>query len=83
MQCESLVEKDGLSALMQLLYENNGPILENALWGLGNIAGDCCNCRNTVIMKGGVECVIRIITQSEFINVKQLGIWVLSNLALG
>jgi hypothetical protein len=82
-QCEVLLAKDGLTAIFQLLYENSGPVLEQALWGLGNIAGDCSNCRNTVISKGGIECVVRIITNSDSPTMTEIGIWVLSNLSSG
>jgi importin subunit alpha-6/7 len=68
---------------MQLLYENGGAILEQALWGLGNIAGDCANCRNMVIKKGGVECVIRIVKQADRQLIVELGAWVLTNLCGG
>lgn len=78
-----MVIKDGLDAFMQLLYEGTGAVLEQALWGLGNIAGDCANCRNVVTMKGGFECVIRIVVQSDRRMVRELGAWVLSNLCGG
>lgn len=58
-------------------------MLEQALWGLGNIAGDCDFCRDTVIMKGGVECVVRIVDNAINQAVVSLGCWVLSNLCRG
>ena len=44
-----------------MLYENVGEVLEQTLWGLGNVSGDSGKCRDGVIMKGGVEAVLRII----------------------
>lgn len=82
-QCEFIVSKNGVEALLQLLYENSGCILEQAMWGLGNIAGDCTFCRDTVIMKGGVECITRLVEQSSIPREVQLGCWVLSNLCRG
>ena len=53
-QCEAVLVKDGLDAIFQLLYESGGEVLEQALMAVGNIAADCNQCRDTVIMKGGV-----------------------------
>jgi hypothetical protein len=50
----TIVEKQGIDAFMHLLYENSPNVIEQALWGLGNIAGDCPKCRDQVILKGGV-----------------------------
>lgn len=68
---------------MTLLYENNPPLILQALWALGNIAGDCYKCRDKVILKGGVDCVIRIISNYPTPDVAKIGIWVLSNLSRG
>ena len=57
--------KDGLDSIFQLLYESTGPILEQAIMAVGNIAADCSTCRGTVIMKGGIECLSRIVTCNE------------------
>lgn len=82
-QCEAIVSKQGIDPLLQLLYDSHGPILEQALWGLGNIAGDCPDCRDCVIMKGGVECVGRVVENSKQAGEVGLGCWVLSNLCRG
>lgn len=60
-QCECLVEKNVVDLFLKLVYADILHISEQALWGLGNVAGDCCAFRDLVISKGAVDCFIRII----------------------
>lgn len=45
-QCESLVEKGCIDVLLHLLYLDRPYLNEQALWGIGNIAGDCSKFRD-------------------------------------
>lgn len=50
---------------------------------LGNVSADCSQCRDMVIMKGGVECVTRIITVNDDSALVEIGCWVLCSLCRG
>jgi len=39
---------------MSVIKENKPHIVEQALWGLGNIAGDSTKFRDTILNNGGV-----------------------------
>lgn len=47
--CQSIIDKNGLEVILKLVHENNPGINEQAVWGLGNIAGDCPKFRDLVI----------------------------------
>jgi len=45
-QCASLVEKGVIPIIVQLLDSNFVTMLEQAIWCVGNIAGDCVSYRD-------------------------------------
>ena len=45
-QTASLVEKGVIPILASQLKSNNVTLVEQAIWGVGNIAGDCANFRD-------------------------------------
>jgi hypothetical protein len=47
--CQSIIDKNGLEVFLKLVYENKPGVNEQAVWGLGNIAGDCPKFRDLVI----------------------------------
>jgi hypothetical protein len=44
-----LIEKGTISVLVELLKSNHVEVVEQAIWGLGNIAGDSHKVRDMVI----------------------------------
>ena len=82
-QCESIVEKGCIPALIKLLYSSRPFVTEQALWGIGNIAGDCSKFRDQLLSEGGHECVIRIAENSKKVAVIRQAMWALSNLCRG
>jgi hypothetical protein len=46
LQCQSIIDKGGIEVLLRILYENRAQLSRQALWGLGNIAGDCAKFRD-------------------------------------
>lgn len=56
---------------------------EQALWCIGNIAGDTSKFRDIVIDCGAITPIIEIINTAKSFNVIKNGAWVLSNLCRG
>lgn len=54
--CCSIVEKDGVEAIIKIINENKHHlIVKQGLWALGNIAADTdVSFRTRIIFKGGV-----------------------------
>ena len=48
-QCESIIAKGGLKVFVRLLSDNKLGVVEQAIWGIGNIAGDCSKFRDLLI----------------------------------
>lgn len=54
-QCQSVVDKGGIPLFVKLLLSNCVGIVEQAIWALGNIAGDCALHRDTIIKLNGIS----------------------------
>ena len=53
-QCGVLVDFGGVEVLIQLLQSRCLEVLEQAAWGLGNVACDAKKCRDRVVANGGI-----------------------------
>ena len=51
-QTASLVEKGVIPILVQLLQSTHVTLIEQAIWGVGNIAGDCASFRDKLLDAG-------------------------------
>lgn len=78
-----MINKQGLDGILQLLLQPNIVIIEQALWCIGNIAGDTTMFRDMIIMRGGVDCLVRIGENNQNMSVIRKIAWVLSNLCRG
>jgi hypothetical protein len=56
-----LLEKDTVTVLVSLLSSPNLDVVEQAIWGLGNIAGDSTKVRDIVISAGAVNPIANIL----------------------
>lgn len=50
-----LIEKDVITHFIQLLNSPHMDVVEQVVWGLGNIAGDCPMTRDTVLKSGALQ----------------------------
>ena len=53
-QVQVLIEKGTIKALIQLLSSPHIEVVEQAIWGIGNIAGDSHKVRDLVLNEGAV-----------------------------
>lgn len=69
---------------MELLESKEQDILDHAIWGLGNIAGDSTVYRNMIISSGAINKIIKAfkLAIKTSIDLKNL-VWCLSNLCRG
>lgn len=49
---------------LNLLECNNISMVEQVIWGLGNIAGDCFKFRDKIIYQGGIDLICNAIKQN-------------------
>jgi len=55
-------------------------IAEQAIWAIGNIAGDCASYRDLILKGGGLDSLVAILSNTKVQNTIKHGTWALSNL---
>ncbi|CAE7613570.1 IMPA4 [Symbiodinium sp. CCMP2592] len=82
-QTRVVVEQGALPIFVQLLQSPNDDVREQAVWALGNIAGDSPNFRDLVLQSGGLHPVMTVLRESEKTSMMRNATWTLSNLCRG
>lgn len=59
--CDRLVERGGIDLFIGLLQENEKGLVDQAIWGIGNIAADNVKHRDQILRKGGLEALVKVI----------------------
>jgi len=77
------VELGALPVFVQLLASPNDDICEQAVWALGNIAGDSPHFRNMVLEAGGLQPIMQVLEHSDKTSVMRNATWAFSNLCRG
>ncbi|CDW72241.1 importin subunit alpha-1-like [Stylonychia lemnae] len=83
-QVQVLIDKGTVNVLVELLNSPHLEVVEQAIWGLGNIAGDGAKIRDMVIAAGAINPISNILDRaqpgSSFVRNAS---WTLSNLCRG
>ena len=80
----AVVQAGGIPALVGLLTDTGDRLFEQALWGLGNIAGDSPECRDAVLGSGMLDaCLLRLMGKVVSLHSLRNGTWAISNLCRG
>jgi HEAT repeat protein len=82
-QTRVVVEQGALPIFVQLLQSPNDDVKEQAVWALGNIAGDSPNFRDLVLQSGGLNPIMTVLRESEKTSMMRNATWTLSNLCRG
>ena len=85
-QTRYVADSGGIAAFAELMMIPEDSIREQAIWALGNIAGDCVELRDRVLSTGVMiplcEC-LRNWKKIEFEPMVRTGVWALSNMCRG
>jgi len=82
-QTKVVVEHGALPLFVGLLQSPNDDVREQAVWALGNIAGDGPNFRDLVLQSGGLVPVMQLFSDGTKISMMRNATWALSNLMRG
>jgi len=82
-QTIALVQQGTIIYLVKKLRHPNLKIAEQAIWALGNIAGDSPELRDAVLKWGAIYPLIKCMNTTKKAQVIKHGAWMLSNLCRG
>lgn len=68
---------------MTLLQENELGIVDQAIWGIGNLAADQVKFRDIILKKGGIEILAKIVENTTNKHIIRNGAWAVTNLCRG
>ena len=80
----NLIEKDVLSHFIQLLESPQIEVVEQVIWGIGNIAGDSPTTRDSVLRSGALDKIAYVLDNAVAgTSFMRNASWALSNLCRG
>ncbi|RKP19744.1 ARM repeat-containing protein [Rozella allomycis CSF55] len=88
-QTAIVMQHGAVPQFLNMLNSSNSELQEQAIWALGNIAGDCASARDHVLECGILEILIPIVNfvienpQNYKISFLRNSVWALSNLCRG
>lgn len=79
-QCQSIIDKGGIPLFVKLLGSPHDEVIEQAIWALGNIAGDSTINRDLIIKSGAVAPLVNLNNTTTNLQIFKQSAWALSNL---
>jgi len=82
-QTKVVIEAGAVPIFKDLLVSPSDDVREQAVWALGNIAGDSPRCRDYVLNHGVMESLLHNLSDSSKLSMLRNATWTLSNLCRG
>lgn len=82
-QTQVVLEADAVPRFIELLSSPVMDVKEQAVWALGNIAGDSARCRDYVLHCGALPPLLAIFEETTKISMLRNATWTLSNFCRG
>ncbi len=75
-----LIKHGAIPVLVQLLTSDNDVVLEQAMWVLGNLAGEGAVTRDAILSAGTLSRLVNCLESNSWLSLQRIGSWTLSNL---
>lgn len=83
-QTKTIVDSGAAKTFIKLLESPHPEVREQAVWALGNVAGDCPECRDYLLNSGIMKPLLHLLRESEQnVSLIRNAVWTLSNLCRG
>lgn len=78
-----VIAAQAVPEFIRLLSSPVADVREQAVWALGNIAGDSPNCRDYVLKQGALRPLLQLLSENNKLSMLRNATWTLSNFCRG
>lgn len=82
-QTRTIVDSGAAKTFIHLLESSHPEVKEQAVWALGNVAGDCTECRDYLLNTGVMRPLLNLLREEQNVTLTRNAVWTLSNLCRG